>query len=134
MSKDQDKSNQTLQGDGNVQVGRDLNVNSHNSQFDNDNPYKVECPQCEKQTGRYSALCLNCGFSVKEHFDNVDYQRRVEERDRRDANHFLGGIVTIVIGAIASYLLDQSAYGFSIILFGFLIMKVGFDININDIK
>lgn len=93
---DLDQVNQHINGENHQIAGHDINYFQNSEpEFEDGNPYKISCPQCEKVIGRFSENCKNCDFPVKRHFDDIELEQQKQiQRDKRNALHNKGLILT----------------------------------------
>ncbi|WJG24302.1 hypothetical protein [Vibrio furnissii] len=104
MDENSNLINQRISGENHQIAGRDYitNVNPSEPEFDDGNPYKTNCPQCGRTTGRFSTSCKNCDFPVKAHFDAVEAEKQKQlKRERLDALSLKGTLA--LYGGLLSY-------------------------------
>lgn len=102
---DQQHAQQIANGNSNIQAGRDVHINTSDSSdpitdFDEDNPNIINCPQCWKKTGRYSDYCPHCGFGVIKHFSRMDWLEQVSLSKKHAFRHEAFGTFFIIGGPI----------------------------------
>lgn len=38
----------------------------------------IKCPECEKEVSNSAVMCPNCGYAVREHFENIERQKQAQ--------------------------------------------------------
>ncbi len=120
-------SNQRISGNHHQIAGRDhvTNVSTlPEPEFDEHSPYKIDCPQCNRVTGRYSATCRNCEFEVKKYFDDIEIERQRKAEEKRKSELHDRGLM-FVFGGFGGFI-GLNWLGFtSLILMGLMALCVG---------
>ncbi|MFV8386139.1 hypothetical protein ACNO5E_18755 [Vibrio parahaemolyticus] len=104
MDENSNLITQRISGKNHQIAGRDYitHVSHSEPKFDDGNPYKINCPQCGRVTGRLSTGCKNCDFPVREYFDQREIaEQKKLQRERRDALHFKGTL--LVYGGLLGF-------------------------------
>lgn len=128
MSETQ-SSQQTVKGDGNIQAGRDVNINQPLA-LDPQNPNIIACPQCHKPAGRYSELCVNCGYAVAKYFRYQEWLKVNQPKQTHADRIRIGGVIVMLGGSLLTFILRQFIEDLSTgsfvtvsILFGVLLLN-----------
>jgi len=90
--------NQSINGDGNIQAGRDVNLSSNSKPPLPDDANGVNCPQCGEWTWKHSNLCIYCQYNLANHFEFLRREKSKKELMRTSYTSLsIAGVCAIII-------------------------------------